>query len=140
MKERIMQEAIATVLRNAIEWPQGATVLVEEAGDLESSVQEALQKPGVCVVVGEPDQMRSVYGATTFIESSTWIIRVYTGEGMNTTGLSNLEICFLVRTLLADANPEGLWAEPLSRCRVNLVGKTDGIVARDVVFTAAYQS
>ncbi len=140
MKERLMQQALMAAITADLRWPEGSPVLEEKTGDLLSQIEIALGKTGLCAVISEPDELESVYGAATFNERSTWVVSVFTNEALNSTGVDNLQAAFLVRDILADTNPGGYWAEPLVRARIRKVGMQDGIVARDVTFTAAYQS
>ena len=140
MKERDMQQALVTAILADLRWPEGSPVLEEKTGDLLSQIEVELGKTGLCAVVSEPDDLESIYGEATFNERSTWVISVFTHEALNATGLDNLAAAFLIRDILSNTNPGGFWSEPLVRARIRKIGLQDGVVARDVTFTAAYQS
>lgn len=138
MRERVMQEALAEVIRTSPLWPAGALVVVARPGDITTMILTAVGKAGLCAVVGEPDNLESLDGAATFVQSSEWTVTVFT-SAINETGMDNLHAAGLVRRILAETNPEEMWAEPLGRCRIRFAGEQDGIAARDVTFTGAYQ-
>ena len=140
IKERLMQEAIKAVLDASPDWPLPATVIVARKGFSFEELQTMVAKTKFCVVVEEPDEQEGVYGACAFNERSTWTLSVFTTEIFNKTGMDNLTAAILVREILAETNPGNYWAETLTRCRIKLIGVKDGIVARDVIFTAAYES
>ena len=140
MKERDMQQALADALQADPRWPVAGSIIVSKKGFSFEDLQTALAKTRFCVVIEEPDELEGVYGAAGFNERSTWTISVFTAETFNKTGLDNIGAAILVRDILAESNPGDYWAEPLTRCRIKMVGVSDGIVARDVTFTAAYQS
>ena len=140
MKERDMQEALAEAIRNAPLWPPGAEVIVAKPGDLAGVILTAVGKAKLCAVVGEPDELESVDGDTSFIQSSKWTISVFSVELLNQTGIDDLHAAGLIRQILGNTNPGDLWAEPLSRCNIRFAGEQDGIAARDITFTAAYQA
>lgn len=138
-KERDMQEAMAAEILASPLWPHGAAVLVAKPGDIATAILTAVRKVGLCAIVGEPDNIEGHPGAPTFVESSEWTVAVFTTQVTNKTGIENLAAATLVRQILANSNPGDLWAESLDRCRIRFSGEEDGIVARDVTFTAAYQ-
>lgn len=140
MKERDMQEALRNTLLGSPQWPYGGAVLVARPGDIATEILSSVRKGGLCAIVGEPDNIEGYRGAPTFCQSSEWTITVFTTEISNKTGIDNLAAAHLVRQILADQNPDGLWASPLDECRIRFAGDQDGIVARDITFTAAYQS
>jgi len=140
MKERLIQKAIADAINLSAEWPTTAPVIVAEPGNVITQIETDLGKTGLCAIVGEPDQMESVYGASGFVQSSDWVISVFTSEIMNSTQLDNLSACLLIRKLLGETNPSNLFAEPISRFRIRYTGMHENVVARDVTFQAAYQS
>lgn len=140
MKERTMQQALADSILASPLWPHGAGVIVSRPGDIATQILTEVGKAGLVALVGEPDNIESEYGAATFARSSEWTISIFTSEISNPTGVDNLAAAGLVREILADTNPGGLWAEPLGRCRIRFGGEEEGIAARDVTFTAAYQS
>jgi hypothetical protein len=139
MKERDMQEALAEAIRTSGVWPTDAPVLVTRPGDIESEIMESLAKAGLCVLVAEPDNLSCLDGAAEFFTSSDWALTVFATELMNTTGLDCLAAAFLVLEILGDTNPADAWAEPLTRGRIRFVGIEQGVTAREVTFTAAYQ-
>lgn len=138
LKERRMQEALCEVIRALPGWPASAEVIAESSGDLLTEIETKLQQLSIVAVVNEPDDLETVDGEATFNQSSLWTISVFSSPLLNTKGIENLEACFLIRDALADTNPQGLWSEPLSRCRIRRVGLSP--VTRDITFTAAYQS
>lgn len=138
LKERRMQQALRDIIVALPGWPATAGVILEQSGDLLTEIETKLQQLTLLAVVNEPDVIESVDGEATFNASSTWTISVFTSPLLNDKGLDNLEACFLIRDALADTNPQGLWSEPLSRCRIQRVGLSP--VTRDITFTAAYQS
>jgi hypothetical protein len=140
MKERRMQQALADAIAGSPLWPHGAGVIVARPGDIATEILTAVGKAGLVALVGEPDNIESEYGAATFARSSEWTVTVFSQEVSNATGIDNLAAAGLVREILADSNPSGFWAEPLGRCRIRFGGEQEGIAARDVTFTAAYQS
>jgi hypothetical protein len=140
MKERVMQEALRALLEADVLWPEGAPVVIEKPGDIEAEVTNALAKLGICALVREPDNLESVDGAADFVQSSDWTVTVYSQEVLNTTGVDCLALAGRVRAIIANQNPDDLWAEELVRSRIRLAGDQDGIVWRDVTFTGAYQS
>jgi hypothetical protein len=140
MKERDMQEALADAIRTSPIWPRGAEVIVAKPGDLAGVILQAVGKAKLCALVGEPDDMESVDGAPSFMQSSKWTITVFSVELLNNTGVDNLYAAGLVREILGNTNPGDLWAEPLARCSIRFAGEQDGIAARDITFTAAYQA
>ena len=140
-KEFLLQKAIADAIRNSPRWPVGAEVIVQKVGDVLSQIETALGMLDLCALVCEPDDMQGVYGASSFIESSKWRISVFSAPSMNATGISNLAAALLIRKILGETNPGNLFAEPISRGHIRLVGKSsDQEVARDITFTAAYQA
>ena len=138
--ERQIQAAIASALTTSPHWPQDADVIQALPGDLETAIRTALGKTSLCVVVGEPDNIESLPGECTFIQSSDWTLTIFSTELLNPTGTPNLDAALLIRSILGNNDLGGLLAEPLSRCRISFTGEQDGIVVRTVTFTAAYQS
>ena len=139
MKERTMQEAIAHAITSSGLWPAGAPVLVARPGDLVSEINESLAKAGLCALVAEPDNLTSLDGAASFFTSSDWVLTIFATELLNQTGLDCLAASFLILEIIGDTNPGGLWAEPLTRGRIRFVGVEEGVTAREVAFTAAYE-
>ncbi len=139
IKEREMQQAMADALSSSPLWPAGAAVIVARPGDIETAIMESVEKTGLCAVVGEPDNIEGYTSEPTFAKSSEWTVAVFTQEISNQTGTDNLAAATLVRQILSNTNPGNLWATPLYDCRIRFSGLLDGIVARDVTFTAAYQ-
>jgi hypothetical protein len=139
MKERDMQQALAAALSGSPLWPPGAAVIVARPGDIATEILTSVRKGGLCAIIGEPDNIEGYPGAPTFCRSSEWTVSVFTTEIGNKTGIDNLTAASLVRLILADQNPGDLWASPLDQCRIRFAGEEDGIVARDITFTAAYQ-
>ncbi|MEI6034523.1 MAG: hypothetical protein WCS65_09615 [Verrucomicrobiae bacterium] len=138
-KERTMQQALATAISSSTLWPTGAAVIVAKPGDLAGTILQAVGKAKLCAVVGEPDEIESVDGAPDFAISSKWTITVFSVETLNNTGVDNLDAAVLVRQILGNTNPGNYWEEPLGRCNIRFAGEQEGISARDVTFTAAYQ-
>ena len=138
-KERYMQQAIADALAGSPLWPAGAQVIVARPGDLATAILEAVGKTGLCAVVGEPDNIEGMISEPTFAASSDWTVAIFTQEFSNQTGIDNLAAASLVRQILSNTNPGNHWATPFMECRIKFSGQQDGIVARDVTFTAAYQ-
>ena len=139
MKERDMQEAIAEAIRASGLWPAAAPVLVARPGDIESAILESLGKAGLCVLVAEPDNLSCMEGAAEFFTGSDWTLTIFATETLNATGLDCLAATFLLLEILGDTNPGGHWAEPLTRGRIRFVGIEEGVTAREVTFTAAYE-
>lgn len=140
MKERDMQQAIADAIRTSPLWPTGAAVIVAMPGDLAGVILQAVGKSKLCALVGEPDELESVDGDTSFIISSRWTVTVFSVELLNNTGIDNLFAAGLVRQIIGNTNPGNHWAEPLTRCNIRFAGEQDGIAARDITFTSAYQA
>ena len=139
IKERQMQQAMAEALASSPLWPAGAPVIVARPGDIETAILEAVGKTGLCAVVGEPDNIEGMTSEPTFAASSEWTVAVFTQEISNATGIDNLAAASLVRQILSNTNPGNHFATPLMDCRIRFAGLLDGIVARDITFTAAYQ-
>lgn len=134
-----MQEALRDALLGSPNWPHGAAVLVAKPGDIATEILTAVRKVGLCAIIGEPDNIEGYPGSPTFVRSSEWTVSVFTTEVSNRTGIDNLAAASLVRMILANQNPNLLWASPLDNCRIRFAGEQEGVVARDVTFTAAYQ-
>ena len=134
-----MQQALADALAASPLWPAGAPVIVARPGDIETAILEAVGKTGLCAVIGEPDNIVGYTSEPTFAKSSEWTVAVFTQEISNETGADNLTAATLVRMILSNTNPGNHFATPLMDCRIRFAGILDGIVARDVTFTAAYQ-
>ena len=139
MTERTIQTALVNAIQADPRWPSDAPVIPALPGDLETAIQTALGKIGLCVIIGEPDNITSLPGACDFITTSTWAITIFAQELLNPTGLNNLDAACLIRTILADTNPGGHLAEPITQTTIRFVGETDGIIARDLTLTLAYQ-